>query len=156
MKLQKSQLGSISPQQKHTKSLLTTIDSGYHCDTPVTNSVVNSHEHDESMLDTIDTGFGSENTLVKECVKPQYFITLYKENFLGEFKTEIEKEKARENLDVYGKKEVSKIVSDVINDNTLSFITRIEVEEMLQDLDFVSSTSRSQVNYEIPDKLFKL
>jgi hypothetical protein len=57
---------------------------------------------------------------------------------------------------VYGKSEVSKIVSDVINDNTLSFITKIEVEKMINDLDFVDSTSRSYVNYEIPDKLFKL
>jgi hypothetical protein len=39
--------------------------------------------------------------------------------------------RARENLDVYGKSEVSKIVSDVINNSTLSFITKIEVEEML-------------------------
>jgi hypothetical protein len=27
---------------------------------------------------------------------------------------------------------------------------------MINDLDFVDSTSRSYVNYEIPDKLFKL
>lgn len=161
MKLQKTQLGSKSPQQKSTKSLLTTINTGYdvnQCnDLPVPEIIfIDLHDHNESILDSIETGFDKQNILNKQCEEPQYFVTLYKENFLNEFKTEQEKEKVRENLDVYGKNEVSKIVSDVINDNTLSFITRIEVEKMIDNLDFVDSTSRSYVNYEIPDKLFKL
>ena len=161
MKLQKTQLGSKSPQQKSTKSLLTTINTGYNIDQcdeiPIPEIVfIDLHEHNKSILDSVETGFDKQNTLSKQCEEPQYFITLYNENFLNEFKTEQEKEKVRENLDVYGKSEVSKIVSDVINDNTLSFITKIVVEKMINDLDFVDSTSRSYVNYEIPDKLFKL
>lgn len=147
-------------QQKSTKSLLTTINTGYsetkHEDIPVTQiEFIDLHKHNESIMDSVETGFDNKNTIVLECKKPKQFITLYKENYLSEFKTQQEKELVRENLDVYGKNEVSKIVSDVINDNTLSFITKVQVEEMLQDLDFVNSTSRSYVNYEIPDELFK-
>lgn len=161
MELRTAMLGSSSPQQNSTKSLLTTINTGYDIDQDIVTYeqqpvFIDIHEHNESLLNTIETGFDKQNTIVLECPKPKQFITLYKENYLGEFDNEFEKEKVRDNLDVYGKHEVSKIVSDVINNNTLSFITRVEVEEMIQGLDFVNSTSRSYVNYEIPDKLFKL
>lgn len=161
MGLQNSKLGNKSPQLKSTKSLLTTIDTGYstkeHDPVPVPKiEYIDLHEHSDSLMDTINTGFDKLNTIIINPPKPKQFITLYKENYLGEFQTESDKLRARENLDVYGKSEVSKIVSDVINNSTLSFITKTEVKEMLQDLNFVNSIPRSYINYEIPDNLFIL
>lgn len=146
-------------KQKNTKSLLTTINTGYsekHDDIPVKQPIfIDSHIHNESIMDSIETGFDKQNIITLECKKPKQFIALYKENYLNEFKSESEKEKVRENLEVYGKSEVSKIISDVINDSTLSFITKSEIEEIIYDLEVVSAKSKSHVNYEIPDKLFK-
>ena len=161
MELYKSKFKNNSPQLKSTKSLLNTLNTGYsnkeHNEIPVPKiEYIDLHEHSDSLMDTINTGFDKLNTIVINPPKPKQFVTLYKENYLGEFQTESDKLRARENLDVYGKSEVSKIVSDVINNSTLSFITKIEVEEMLQNLDFVNSISRSYVNYEIPNNLFKL
>ena len=194
MELRRHTLGSKSPQQNSTKSLLTTINLGYdyteqppkneqeeileensiknlikigfdndfktypeHDEKPVI-QVETTHIHtaEDSIIESVETGFDKENTLTIPCPEFKTFITLYKENYLSEFKTENEKELARQNLDVYGKSEISKIVSDVIDQNNLSFITKEEVHEMFQDLDFVNSTLRSYANYEIPNNLFKL
>lgn len=107
-------------------------------------------------MDSIDTGFGETNVIVKDCPKPQYKIPLYKENYLGEFKGETEKAKARENLGVYGKEEVNKIIASIISNDTSTFVTKKEVSEMLEDLDFVSSTLRAYAYYNIPNNLFQL
>jgi hypothetical protein len=56
-----------------------------------------------SILDTAETGFGECNKLIKDCPKPEYKTHLFKENYLGEFKTETEKTLARNNLGVYSK-----------------------------------------------------
>ena len=193
MELRIHTLGSNTSQQNSTKSLLTTINSGYDSKQTVTNfcktcseensildslntGFVNSYkpypEHDEkpviqvetshihtnedSIIDSVETGFDKENTLTVQCPEFKTFVALYKENYLGEFKTESEKELARQNLDVYGKSEISKIVSDVINNDGLNNVIKQEVQEAVQDLDFVNSTSRSYVNYEIPNNLFKI
>ena len=109
-----------------------------------------------SIIDTIETGFGDENTLHKECSKPKFHQHLCKENFLGEFKTEIEKQLARDNLGVYSKVQIDQFIRDLTNVDTSSFITKDEVTNMLQDLDFVKSTLKSQIDYNIPENLFNL
>ena len=165
MELRIAMLGSESPQQNSTKSLLTTVNSGYdtyrnhpqHNDKPVINTeIIHIHSNEDSIIDSIDTGFDKLHIIKKDCPESKSFITLYRENYLSEFRSETEKQKARDNLGVYGKNEVSKIISDVINNGTLDFITKKEAQEMIQDLDYVNSDSRSYVNYEIPDNLFKL
>ena len=110
----------------------------------------------DSILDQIDTGFGDENTLHKECPQPQWHRHLCKENFLSEFKTEIEKQLARDNLNVYSKLQIDQFIKDITNVDISSFITRDEVTNMIQDLDFVKSTLKSQIDYNIPENLFNL
>jgi hypothetical protein len=81
---------------------------------------------------------------------------MYEENYLSEFDSETERKLARNNLGVYSKDEVSKIVADIIGKDTQTFITRLELEEKLARLDFVDSELKGTTNYEIPDKLFKI
>lgn len=109
----------------------------------------------DSIIGSVDTGFGSDNQLVKDCPKPEYHTHLCKENYLGEFKAESEKTLARNNLGVYSKEEVDKIVSQIVQDNN-GFATKKEVQNMIADLDFVDSTLKSYVDYQIPNDLFKL
>lgn len=114
------------------------------------------HKNEDSVIETVDTGFDCTNTIVKECPKPKYKTHLCKENYLSEFKTESEKQLARSNLGVYSKEEINNIVANIVENNTKEFVTKKEVQNMINDLDFVNSTLRSYVNYEIPDDLFKL
>lgn len=104
-----------------------------------------------SILDTAETGFGECNKLIKDCPKPEYKTHLFKENYLGEFKTETEKTLARNNLGVYSKQEVDKIVSHIVKESSL--ITKEEVKEMIDDLDYVNAVFRDSVEYDIPNKL---
>lgn len=106
---------------------------------------------------TINSGFGHDNKLHFDCPKPKTHIHLCKENYLSEFETETEKQLARDNLGVYSKSEVNNALVDIlknIGDNT--FITRKEVNEIVDNLDFVKSILKSNINYEIPETLFKL
>lgn len=74
---------------------------------------------------TIDSGFGCDNKLTINCPKPQLHTHLCKENYLGEFKEESEKALARDNLGVYSKDEVSKVLEDAVaNLDTSIFITK--------------------------------
>ena len=87
-----------------------------------------------------------------ECKKkPKFKTHLCKESYLGEFKSEFEKNIARTNLGVYSKEETVA----VINRNVSNFITKKEIEEIVKDLDYTTSRSKSQVNYIIPENLFK-
>lgn len=104
-----------------------------------------------SILDTAKTGFGECNKLIKDCPKPEYKTHLFKENYLGEFKTETEKTLARNNLGVYSKQEVDKIVSHIVKESSL--ITKEEVKEMIDDLNYVNAVFRDSVEYDIPNKL---
>ena len=81
---------------------------------------------------------------------------MYEENYLSEFNSETERKLARNNLGVYSKDEVGKIVADIIGKDTQTFITRLELEEKLAGLDFVDSELKGTTNYEIPDKLHKV
>lgn len=112
----------------------------------------------DNNLEDFNTGFGANNDVhFKDiCKKPDLKVPLYKENYLSEFKEETEKTIARENLDVYSKLDVNRIVSEIIANDTSTFITVEGVEKMLEELDFVDSTLRAKVNYDIPENLFKL
>lgn len=132
-----------------------------HNDKPVINNTsskchLSKCKNQDSIIDSVDTGFGESNVISQDCPNPKYKASLYKENYLSEFKEETEKSLARENLEVYGKTEINKIISDTIAKDTSTFITIVEVEKMLENLDFINSTLRAQVNYDIPDNLFKL
>lgn len=113
-------------------------------------------KNEDSVIESVDTGFGCDNTLVKDCPKPQYKTHLCKENYLSEFKTESEKQLARNNLGVYSKEEINDILSKIVENNNKQFVTKGEVESMIGNLDFVNSTLRSHADYEIPSDLFKL
>lgn len=109
----------------------------------------------ESVMNSIKTGFGLENTIVRDCVcKRRYKVPLYKENYLGEFEEESEKTLARYNLGVYSKKEIDDIVSNIIFDN--DFLSKEDVQSMIDSADFVKSTLKSYVDYIIPNDLFTL
>lgn len=168
MGLRSLQLGSQSPQQKSQKSLLSTLDTTYydqstntgfvHNDKPVVNTQIQftnkSRYNEDSIIQSVDTGFGYRNTLIKDCPRPQFKTPMYEENYLSEFNSETERKIARQNLGVYGKDEIHKIVSDIVNKDTDSFITKQELNETLSE--FVMSELKSSVNYDIPNKLFQL
>lgn len=60
----------------------------------------------DSVLDTISTGFGHDNTIYATCQKPTYHQHLCKEQYLGEFQTEEEKQLARHNLGLYDERDI--------------------------------------------------
>lgn len=106
---------------------------------------------------TIDSGFGCDDKLTINCPKPELHTHLCKENYLGEFKEESEKALARDNLGVYSKDEVSKVLEDVVaNIDTSIFITKKEVYNLVENLDFVNSSIKTNIDYEIPEQLFSL
>lgn len=107
-------------------------------------------------MTTVDTGFGECNRVELDRPKPQYKTPLYKENYLGEFQVETEKELARNNLGVYSKESVNALIERIVEGGTTNFVTKTEVQEMIDDLDFVNSTLKSQADYSIPKNLFKL
>ena len=68
-----------------------------HNEQPVIKQEPSKEVNKDSIIDKINTGFGCDNALHKDCPKPQWHQHLCKENFLGEFKTELEKQLARDN-----------------------------------------------------------
>lgn len=143
-------------------SVMTTISTRFeHNDKPVPpppeinlSCKTPKHKNPDSVIGSVDTGFGCDNQLIRECPKPKYKTHLCKENYLGEFKTESEKTLARTNLGVYSKEEIDKIVGQIVEDN--NFATKEEVQNIVANLDFVNSTLKSHVDYQIPNDLFKL
>lgn len=106
---------------------------------------------------TIDSGFGHDSKLYFDCPKPKTHIHLCKENYLSEFETESEKQLARDNLGVYSKSEVNNALIDILqNLDSNTFITRKEVNNLIDNLDFVKSILKSNIDYEIPETLFTL
>lgn len=105
----------------------------------------------DSILDNVDSGYGAKNEIVVECAKPTYKTHIFKENFLGEFKTKIEKQKVRDNLDVYSKSEVNEIAKSFSS----NIVTHEQLDQKLANLDFTSSILKSHASYEIPNNLFK-
>lgn len=110
----------------------------------------------DSIIDKINTGFGCDNALHKDCPKPQWHQHLCKENFLGEFKTELEKQLARDNLDIYSKTQINKFIKDLSGVDLSSYITKDYFNEAIQNLDYVKSSLKSNIDYNIPENLFTL
>lgn len=111
---------------------------------------------EESVKETIDTGFGDSDTLHKECPEPKAVQYLGKENYLSEFKTEVDKELARQNLEVYSSTKVDQLLQQITNNIGSIYITRSEVTQMMNSLEYVNSTLKAYANYEVPSNLFQL
>lgn len=141
-------------------SVITSMSAGFDHDAKPIPPEINigckipEHKNPDSIIESVDTGFGCDNQIVIDCPKPKYKTHLCKENYLGEFKTEFEKALARTNLGVYSKEEIDKIVGQIVEDN--NFATKEEVQNIVANLDFVNSTLKSHVDYQIPNDLFKL
>ena len=141
-------------------SVITSMSAGFDHDAKPIPPEINigckipEHKNPDSIIGSVDTGFGCDNQIVIDCPKPKYKTHLCKENYLGEFKTEFEKALARTNLGVYSKEEIDKIVGHIVEDN--NFATKEEVQNIVANLDFVDSTLKSHVDYQIPNDLFKL
>lgn len=174
----KIQLGGNSSQPTFSKSLLVkqepeieTCEITYtkssdvinnknigfvHNDKPVINNTsskchLSKCKNQDSIIDSVDTGFGESNVISQDCPKPKYKTHLFKENYLGEFKTETEKTLARNNLGVYSKQEVNKIVSHIIKESSL--VTKDDVKEIVDNLNYINAVFRDSVEYDIPNKL---
>lgn len=101
---------------------------------------------EDSILDNVDSGYGFENKIVVECEKPKFKTHLCKENYLGEFKTEFEKQQVRKNLGI--EQEVIKII------HSSHLVTVDKLDQKLANLDFTSSILKSYAKYDIPNNLF--
>lgn len=145
--------------QQNSKSIRSSANLGYEISKPVYNKtetfIQRTCTNKDSILNSVNTGFGTDNKLVIECQKPTYKSHLFKENYLGEFATKLEKQKARDNLDVYSKEEISNIVSHIIVGEITNLVTKEVLQQELDNLDFTDSIHKSYVNYEIPNNLFK-
>lgn len=127
-----------------------------HNEQPVIKQEPSKELNKDSIIDKINTGFGCDNALHKECPKPQWHQHLCKENFLGEFKTELEKQLARDNLNVYSKVQIDEFIKNLSGVDLSSFITKDAFNEAIQDLDYVKSSLKSNIDYNIPENLFTI
>ena len=147
--------------EENNNSIKKSVKTGYDTD-----EVISEEQHiptisidditfEESVKDTIDTGFG-QGTLHKECPTPELVEYLIKDNHLSEFKTDIDKELARQNLEVYSSTQVNELLEQITNSVGSIYVTKKEVMQIVDNLDFVDSTLKSYANYEIPSNLFRL
>ena len=147
--------------EEENSSIKKTVKTGYDTDEviseeqPIPTISIDDITFKESVKDTIDTGFG-QGTLHKECPSPKLVEYLTKGNHLSEFKTDIDKELARQNLEVYSSTQVNKLLEQITNSVGSIYITKKEVMQIVDNLDFVDSTLKSYANYEIPSNLFRL
>lgn len=147
--------------EEENSSIKKTVKTGYDTDEviskeqPIPTISIDDITFKESVKDTIDTGFG-QGTLHKECPSPELVEYLTKGNHLSEFKTDIDKELARQNLEVYSSTQVNKLLEQITNSVGSIYVTKKEVMQIVDDLDFVDSTLKSYANYEIPSNLFRL
>lgn len=105
----------------------------------------------DSILESIDTG---TPIVIEKPTKPQFATPLFKEYFLSEFKSESEKREARFNLGVYSTTQVDEIISKIVGDNLSNYLTKEEVQDMVNNLDRVLSISKKNINYNIPERLW--
>ena len=122
---------------------------------PIPSVDIDDVTFEESVKETVDTGFG-EGTLHKECPQPELVEYLRQDKHLGEFRTETDKELARQNLGVYSSTKVDLLLKEITNSVGSIYVTKNEINQMLNDLDFVNSTLKAYANYEIPANLFRL
>lgn len=147
--------------EEENNSIKKTVKTGYDTDEVISEEPtiptisVDDITFEESVKDTIDTGFG-QGTLHKECPAPELVEYLSKGNHLSEFKTNIDKELARQNLEVYSSTQVNKLLEQITNSVGSIYVTKKEVMQIVDNLDFVDSTLKSYANYEIPSNLFRL
>ena len=147
--------------EEENNSIKKTVKTGYDTDEviseeqPIPTISVDDITFEESVKDTIDTGFG-QGTLHKECPTPELVEYLSKGNHLSEFKTDTDKELARQNLEVYSSTQVNKLLEQITNSVGSIYVTKKEVMQIIDNLDFVDSTLKSYANYEIPSNLFRL
>ena len=127
-----------------------------HNEQPVIKQEPSKEVNKDSIIDKINTGFSCDNVLHKDCPKSQWHQHLCKENFLGEFKTELEKQLARDNLDIYSKTQIDRFIKDLSGVDLSSYITKDYFNEAIQDLDYVKSSLKSNIDYNIPENLFTL
>lgn len=147
--------------EEDNSSIKKTVKTGYDTDEviseeqPIPTISIDDVTFEESVKETIDTGFG-QGTLHKECPAPELVEYLTKSNHLSEFKTDIDKELARQNLEVYSSTQVNKLLEQITNSVGSIYVTKKEVMQIIDNLDFVDSTLKSYANYEIPSNLFRL
>ena len=147
--------------EEENNSIKKTVKTGYDTDEVISEEQtiptisIDDVTFEESVKDTIDTGFG-QGTLHKECPTPELVEYLIKGNHLSEFKTDIDKELARQNLEVYSSTQVNELLEQITNSVGSIYVTKKEVMQIVDNLDFVDSTLKSYANYEIPSNLFRL
>lgn len=147
--------------EEENNSIKKTVKTGYDTEEvvseerPIPTISIDDVTFEESVKDTIDTGFG-QGTLHKECPTPELVEYLIKGNHLSEFKTDIDKELARQNLEVYSSTQVNELLEQITNSVGSIYVTKKEVMQIVDNLDFVDSTLKSYANYEIPSNLFRL
>ena len=147
--------------EEENSSIKKTVKTGYDTDEviseeqPIPTISIDDITFKESVKDTIDTGFG-QGTLHKECPSPELVEYLTKGNHLSEFKTDTDKELARQNLEVYSSTQVNELLEQITNSVGSIYVTKKEVMQIVDNLDFVDSTLKSYANYEIPSNLFRL
>ena len=147
--------------EEENNSIKKTVKTGYDTEEvvseerPIPTISIDDITFEESVKDTIDTGFG-QGTLHKECPTPELVEYLIKGNHLSEFKTDIDKELARQNLEVYSSTQVNELLEQITNSVGSIYVTKKEVMQIVDNLDFVDSTLKSYANYEIPSNLFRL
>lgn len=147
--------------EEENNSIKKTVKTGYDTDEVISEEQtiptisIDDVTFEESVKDTIDTGFG-QGTLHKECPAPELVEYLNKSKHLSEFKTDIDKELARQNLEVYSSTQVNELLEQITNSVGSIYVTKKEVMQIVDNLDFVDSTLKSYANYEIPSNLFRL
>lgn len=147
--------------EEENNSIKKTVKTGYDTDEVISEEPtiptisIDDVTFEESVKDTIDTGFG-QGTLHKECPVPELVEYLSKGNHLSEFKTNTDKELARQNLEVYSSTQVNELLEQITNSVGSIYVTKKEVMQIVDNLDFVDSTLKSYANYEIPSNLFRL
>lgn len=140
------------------QSLFETVSTGFHHnDIPVTSEELNYHDYfKESVKETVDTGFGNNGVLHRQCPNSKYIQYLDSSNHLGEFKTETDKELARQNLGVYSKDKINQLLNSITSDVGSLFVTKEEVNRMISNIKLIDSSLKSYANYVIPANLFRL
>ncbi len=142
-------------------SIKKSVKTGYETDEvatperPIPSVDIDDVTFEESVKETVDTGFG-EGTLHKECPQPELVEYLRQDKHLSEFRTETDKELARQNLGVYSSTKVDQLLKEITNSVGSIYVTKTEVNQMISNLDFVDSTLKAYANYEIPNNLFRI
>ena len=152
------------PEYKEIGSILESVKTGFtEQDKPILETTstefiqsLKLHKDEDSILGSVETGFDSTNSIHKVCPKPEFKTHLFKDNYLNEFQGATEKALVRYNLEVFSKSEVKDLISHVISDGTSTFVSKEEVQDMIDQINFVDSSISTYASYDIPNTLFPL